>query len=189
MDSLTDRLDGYVVPLKSTIGMTVEALSPQAIFDVMDIKIVEHDGRGEGMKRPVGIPYAHVPDDEWMLNVGADATASTTKVGVKPAEVKGVTALTMGLVVFETNKRKCTNIHLTQRTIVLRHWKNRIERCVFGDVETEAILIAFRSDVARERIVAVRPPETRAIIVVVRQHLLGKARLCGLVQPGYDRRR
>src|SRR5437773_1142368 len=115
MDQIAPGIEHYVrgnvFHVHVAVDMFVKSWLPQSISRVVNVKVVHHDGRRKRMKRPMRIPYPHVPHDERMTGVGSNASASAFKIDVEPADIESVIALAVGFVVLKANKRKCANIH------------------------------------------------------------------------------
>jgi hypothetical protein len=75
------------------------------------------------------------------------------------------------------------HVDLLARSIRLRHAQLRVKGRGLLDVAAVSVLIALAGDIAGEGIAAIAPPETGAVVVIERQHLVGEY----LADPGLDR--
>src|ERR1051325_10848365 len=90
------------------------------------------------------------------------------------AEVEAVKPFAVRFVVFEA--QEWDRAHVDRLTFAGRctDAARRIEVACLRDLKTEAVLVVFARDIAGERIASVGPPETRAVVRVKWQHLLGQ---------------
>src|SRR5690349_13695800 len=115
--------------------MVMHILLPDTVRAVLNVRGFQHHLGSDSMHRPVGIPYAHVADDERVVNVRSNTAATSFAMDIEARKIEGKIALTVRLVIFELNKRQGADIHLTQRTVQSRHRKNGVESLGFLHVE------------------------------------------------------
>src|SRR5262249_29762226 len=94
--------------------------------------------------------------------------------GNAPAQVERMPPLAMGFVVLEAHERQSADIHFLSPAVRLQHWQDRVEVGGLGGFEKVTVFVALASDVARKGVLAVGPPEARAVVFVEREDLLGE---------------
>src|SRR3954447_20716661 len=118
------------------------------------------------------VPQLGAANEEGMLGVWANAGDVRRTERRAAPQVQRVPPLAMRLVVFKANERQRSNIDLLWLAVGLQHVKHGIEIGRLRRLEEIAVFIALARRVPSERVVAVGPPEARAVVLVVRQHLL-----------------
>jgi hypothetical protein len=100
--------------------------------------------------------------------IGTDAVHSF-------AEIHAVkTDAGVDLVILESHERQCPGIGIFARAVGLPDREEQFQGARGGGLVTEAIMVAFRGNVSRERIQTAGPPEPRALVLVEGKNLLGQ---------------